>query len=246
MAFLGGLFLAFLNLLGASAIFFVNSVSSRRINMMLAFAAGVMLSASFTSLIIPGANAGGILPVIVGIALGAIVIGGGDHMLARFGVHSYELTHTRSKRRLHGVLLFVAAITLHNLPEGLAVGVGFGSGDISRALVLMIAIGLQNIPEGLAVGFSLLSTEHYSKRRSYALAVISGLVEVPLSLIGALSVSLFKPILPYAMGFAAGAMIFVISHEIIPETQRERQDKWITITLILGLVMMLFLDIFLS
>ena len=150
--------------------------------------------------------------------------------------------------RLAPVILFILAITLHNMPEGLAVGVGFGSaaaGDtsIGSAVALMLAIGIQNVPEGLAV--SIAAVNAGLDRRFYAAitGVRSGLVEIPLVLVGALAVTLAAPILPYAMGFAAGAMLFVISDEIVPETHLRGNERVATLGTIVGVVVMLYLDI---
>lgn len=242
IALLAGIFLTVLNVGGATAVFFIKKPSSRIINGALGLAAGIMLAASFTSLILPGVEFG-IFPVIVGLIFGAMFIVFGDRIIGKFGFHSYNPTQLSSQRRLHGVLLFVFAVTLHNLPEGLAVGVGFGAGDITNALVLMFAIGIQNIPEGLAVGFSLIATEKFSRKKSFWYAFLSGAVETPLTVFGALWVASFTTILPYAMGFAAGAMVFVIGHEIIPQVQKEKPDAVPTLMLITGLIVMLLLDV---
>jgi ZIP family zinc transporter len=150
-----------------------------------------------------------------------------------------------SSSRIRGIWLFVMAITIHNMPEGLAVGVGFASGDIATATVLMLAIGLQNVPEGLSVGFSLLATRSYSRRYAYLVSVASGFVEPPLALLGALAASVSRSMLPYAMGFAAGAMLFVISDEIIPESHRAGHERFASYGLIAGLVVILALDLML-
>lgn len=241
LALLGGLFLALMNVLGATGVFLVKKVSPRTINASLGLAAGIMLAASFTSLIIPATEMSGILPVSIGLGLGGVFIFLGDRLIGKFGIHSYSPTQV-STRKTHGIMLFVFAITLHNLPEGLAVGVGFGAENIANAIVLMLAIGIQNIPEGLAVSFSLQSTEKYSRRKSFFYGFLSGGVEIPLTFLGALWVSTFLPFLPYAMGFAAGAMVFVIAHEIIPQTQKETNDSLPTIMLMIGLIVMLVLD----
>jgi len=243
LAVLGGLFLAVMNVLGATGIFLVKNISSKVINASLGLAAGVMLAASFTSLIIPATEMSGIVPVSIGLGLGGIFIFLGDRWIGKYGIHSYSPTHKISTRRMHGIILYVFAITLHNLPEGLAVGVGFGMGDITNALVLMFAIGIQNIPEGMAVSFSLLSTEKYSRKKSFFYGFLSGGVEIPLTIIGAIWVSVFTTLLPYAMGFAAGAMVFVIAHEIIPESQKEKTNSLPTIMLMIGLIIMLILDV---
>ena len=242
LAVLGGIFLAVMNLLGSTGIFFVKSISSRTINAFLGLAAGVMLAASFTSLIIPATEMSGIVPVSVGLGIGGIFIFLGDRLIGKLGIHSYSPTQ-KDSTRTRGIMLFVFAITLHNLPEGLAVGVGFGAENIANAITLMLAIGIQNIPEGLAVSFSLQSTEKYSKKKSFFYGFLSGGVEIPLTFLGALWVSTFVPLLPYAMGFAAGAMVFVIAHEIIPETQKEKNDSLPTLMLMIGLIVMLVLDV---
>jgi ZIP family zinc transporter len=243
IAALAGLLLTILNVLGATPLFFVKRVSDRTINAFLGLAAGIMLAASFTSLIIPATEIGGVIPVLIGLGLGGFFILAGDRVIGRFGIHSYSPTQLHSQRRLHGIILFVFAVTLHNLPEGLAVGVGFGTGNLTQALVLMFAIGVQNIPEGLAVGFSLVATEKYSRKKSFLYAFLSGAVETPLTIFGALWVASFSTLLPYAMGFAAGAMVFVISHEIIPQTQRQKNDALPTTMLMIGLIIMLLLDV---
>jgi ZIP family zinc transporter len=140
------------------------------------------------------------------------------------------------------VWLFILAITLHNMPEGLAVGVGFGSGDLPNALKLMVAIGLQNIPEGLAVAVSALSVGLGSYFYAGFVGVRAGLVEIPLAVLGAVAVQLAAPILPYAMGFAAGAMLYVLSDEIVPETHRKGHERVATMGTMLGIVVMLVLD----
>ncbi|MFC7141094.1 ZIP family metal transporter [Halosimplex aquaticum] len=270
-ALVGGLVIAGLNLLGASLIFVWRDPSQRGLDGALGFAAGVMLAASFTSLILPGIEAtpgGNPLPVLGGVLLGALALDRADVLVP----HAHYLL-TGQKRedaakpgedlsveddRLASVVLFILAITLHNMPEGLAVGVGFGSAaapvapgaaetsSIGDAVALMLAIGIQNIPEGLAV--SVAAVNAGLDRRFYAMVtgIRSGLVEIPLVLLGALAVSLAAPILPYAMGFAAGAMLFVISDEIVPETHLHGNERIATLGTIVGVVVMLYLDISLA
>mgnify|MGYP001241720308 CR=1 FL=1 len=152
----GGVVIAFLNMLGALLIFVWRRPSERAMNGALGMAAGVMLAASFTSLILPGIQYGGIIPVLVGMLLGAFSLDQAD----RWVPHMHVLLtgrvrgHDEDGTRLASILLFIVAITLHNMPEGLAVGVAFGSGNLSDALTLMLAIGIQNIPEGLAVSIA--------------------------------------------------------------------------------------------
>jgi ZIP family zinc transporter len=151
-----------------------------------------------------------------------------------------------SEERVASAVLFVLAITLHNMPEGLSVGVGFGSGDVENALALMLAIGIQNIPEGLAVSVAAINAG--LDRRTYAAVagIRSGLVEIPLAVFGALAVGVAAGLLPYAMGFAAGAMLFVISDEIIPETHTRGYERVATAGTVLGIVVMLYLDVSLA
>jgi ZIP family zinc transporter len=260
----GGLVIAAMNLLGASLVLVWRNPSERSLNGALGFAAGVMLAAAFTSLIIPGIEVysdGNPVPTLVGVALGALFLDQAD----RFLPHAhYLLTGSRrsdaakpgeslsvDEEKLTGVVLFILAITLHNMPEGLAVGVGFGAAandpaQLGSAISLMLAIGIQNIPEGLAV--SVAAVNAGLDRRLYAVVagIRSGVVEIPLAILGAVAVATVEPLLPYAMGFAAGAMLFVISDEIIPETHRSGYERVATLGLMAGTIVMLYLDIALA
>lgn len=216
---------------------------------MLGFGAGVMLAATSFSLIIPGidaaiADTGSGLYAALVVTLG-ILLGGAFLWLS----HQYFPHEHFFKGRegadfvnLRRVWLFVIAIAIHNFPEGLAVGVGFGGGNVSNGVALALGIALQNIPEGLIVAISLLS-ENYSKRDAILIGLFTGLVEPIGGVIGAAAVSISRPILPAAMGFAAGAMLFVISDEIIPESNRLGYEKAATIGLMVGFVLMMFLDV---
>lgn len=240
LGFLGGWFTAALNALGVLPVIFVSKISQKFQDVGLSFGAGVMLAAAFTSLIIPSVETYGVAPALVGITIGAIVLAFSDRLLPQ--MHFIIGREGLKTERIMGIWLFVIAITLHNIPEGLAVGVGLGSGDMLRGTSLMTAIGLQNIPEGLAVGFSLLATGLYTRRQCYLAGVVSGLVEPPMALLGAWAVNISHLVLPYAMGFAGGAMIYVISDEVIPETHRPGSEKSSSIALIIGLITMLALD----
>jgi zinc transporter, ZIP family len=253
----GGVVIAFLNLIGALFILVWRNPSERSLDGALGFAAGVMLAASFTSLILPGIEIGGILPVMVGIVIGAVVLDRADawvphvHVLITGRVRADEARDTHDKsgfhqRRIASVILFIVAITLHNMPEGLAVGVGFGSGNLSNAIPLMLAIGIQNIPEGLAVSVAALNAGLGSLFYAAVTGIRAGVVEIPLALFGAWAVHLAEPLLPYAMGFAAGAMIYVISDEIIPETHTKGNERIATLGTILGVMVMLYLDVSLA
>ncbi len=208
---IGGIIITLMNTFGALFVLFWRKPSERFLDTALGFAAGVMLTASFTSLILPGIEQGGFLPT-----------------------------------RLRAVWLFIIAITIHNAPEGLAVGVGFGSGNLDNALKLMLAIGIQNIPEGLSVSVSALSAGMGAHFYACFVGIRAGLIEIPLALLGAWAVHIAKPILPYAMGFAAGAMLYVISDEIVPETHRKGHERWATFGTILGVLVMLYLDVMLG
>ena len=243
LSLLGGSICAFFNLVGATPVLLIKQVPEKMLNIGLGFSAGIMLGASFTSLIFPGIKVGGVVPVLLGIVFGSILVTLADRLLPHMHlIIGYEGAKSSVIR---GIWLFVIAITIHNMPEGLAVGIGFASGNIDAAVILMLAIGLQNMPEGLSVGFSLLTTRSYSRRFAYIASVASGFVEPPLALLGALAVSFTKSMLPFAMGFAAGAMLFVISDEIIPESHRLGHERLASFGLIAGLVVILALDLML-
>ncbi len=241
LGLLGGFAITFLNAAGALLVLLWPRPPSQVVNAMLGFAAGVMLTASFTSLILPGIAEGGLLPVVVGIALGALFLTMADRVIPH--LHLERGREGLYGERLRAVWLFVLAITLHNLPEGLAVGVGLGSGDLARGLQLVFAIGLQNIPEGLAVAASALGAGMGSTFYAGIVGIRAGLVEIPMAVVGALAVEVARPLLPYAMGFAAGAMLYVISDEIIPETHRQGHERLATLGFLLGAVVMLVLDV---
>lgn len=253
----GGFVIASLNMIGALSVLVWRNPSERSLDGALGFAAGVMLAASFTSLILPGIEIGGILPVMVGVALGALLLDRADawvphvHVLITGRIRADEARDAGSEgssqhRRIASVILFIVAITLHNMPEGLAVGVGFGSGNLGNAIPLMLAIGIQNIPEGLAVSVAALNAGLGSLFYAAVTGIRAGLVEIPLALFGAWAVQLAEPLLPYAMGFAAGAMIYVISDEIIPETHTKGHERIATLGTILGVIVMLYLDVSLA
>ena len=180
---IGGLTITLLNLIGAPVVLVWRRPSEQMLDAMLGFAAGVMLAASFTSLILPGIAHGGIGPVLVGIALGALALDLADHFMPH--LHAVMGREGQPTARIKAVWLFILAITLHNMPEGLAVGIGFGSDDLPNALKLMLAIGIQNIPEGLAVSVSALNAGMGSYFYASLVGVRAGLVEIPLALFGA-------------------------------------------------------------
>ncbi|RKF12493.1 ZIP family metal transporter [Roseovarius spongiae] len=252
LGFLGSLAAGSLTAFGAVPVLFGRIPSRATRDLLLGFAAGVMLAASFFSLIIPALDAAegqfenGATPAAI-VCL-AILLGMGAVALMN---EKLPHEHFRSGREgpdaasLRRVWLFIIAITIHNFPEGLAVGVGFGADGISGGLPLAIGIGLQNAPEGLAVAVSLLG-EGYSRLRAWSIAALTGLVEPVGGLLGAGIISLSQPLLPWGLAFAAGAMLYVISHEIIPETHRSGHQNRATLGLAVGLVIMLFLDVWLG
>jgi zinc transporter, ZIP family len=234
--------------IGALGVFVIRELSPRLEDGLLSFAAGIMLAATFFSLILPALGYGEALFhsknlattfVIVGILAGAVTL----LLLHKYLPHEhFILGHEGPDSQALGrIWLFVAAITLHNFPEGMAVGVGFAGGNIGNGLSLATGIGIQNIPEGLAVAVSLLSVG-YSKPKSFLVGFISGLAEPVGGLIGSVAVSFAGALMPLAMAFAAGAMLFVISDEIIPETHRRGFENLATFSLLIGFVCMMFLD----
>jgi len=247
--------------IGSIPIFFTKNVSRKFLDAALGGAAGVMLAATSFSLILPaiengGGGVKGATVVLVGMLIGGLFI----DFIDRYFPDTNLLTNAVNGSPANGhffntfkalssmspqmrkVWLFVIAITIHNFPEGLAVGVGFGNGDIANGLSLAIGIGLQNLPEGLAVALPLVR-EKYSAGMAFLIALATGLVEPIGGLLGVGLVHIAHPIMPLAMAFAAGAMLFVISHEIIPETQNhEGHSKLAAHALLIGFVVMMFLD----
>lgn len=237
----GGIFIAILNAMGALLVLIWQKPSQKFLDTSLGFAAGVMLAASFTSLILPGVEYGGIFPVLLGMVLGMGALEVGDRYVPH--LHPGRGREGPKGSRIQAVWLFILAITLHNMPEGLAVGVGFGSGNLTDALPLMLAIGIQNIPEGLAVAVAALNAGMGTYFYAGFVGIRAGLVEIPLTLFGVWAVQVARPLLPYAMGFAAGAMLYVISDEIIPETHGTGHEKLATLGTMLGVMVMLYLDV---
>ena len=223
---------------GALPVLFTTKVSDRMLDIMLGFSAGVMLAATSFSLIIPAIELSGPWVAVFGLVLGALVL----HLLDRFLPQYHPIFGLEGPPSgLPRVWLFILAITIHNFPEGLAVGVSFGTGDVAGGLVIAMAIGLQNMPEGLAVALPLLR-EGYTRRKSLWYATLTGLVEPVGGLIGVALVSIAESLLPWGLAFAAGAMIFVVSDEIIPESHRKGFEREATFGLIVGFIVMMLLD----
>ncbi len=237
---------------GALPVLFVKRISQNTQGVLLGFGAGVMLAATSFSLIIPGleaAEAAGrnqvyaALTVSFGICLGAVFLWFSNHYFPH--EHFFKGREGSNAVNLKRVWLFITAITIHNFPEGLAVGVGFGGGDTANGLALATGIGLQNIPEGMVVALSLVA-EGYLRWEAILIGFLTGLAEPLGGLVGVATVAVAGAILPVAMGFAAGAMLFVISDEIIPESNRLGYEKAGTVGLMVGFVLMLLLDVVLS
>lgn len=235
--------------LGALPVLFGRAMSRRSGDMLLGFAAGVMLSASYFSLILPGigaaeglygsvAIAAGI--AAIGIALGAAAVAALNHALPH--EHFQTGPEGSDPHGLARIWLFVIAITIHNFPEGMAVGIGFGGGDLSNGFSLATGIGLQNAPEGLAVAVALMS-QGYGRGRAFAIAGLTGLIEPVGGLLGVWLIHVSVHVLPVGLTFAAGAMLYIISHEIIPETHRKGNQERATAGFIVGLILMMVLDV---
>jgi zinc transporter, ZIP family len=231
--------------LGALPVLFFKNISDKLFSSLLGAAAGVMLAATAFSLLVPGIAYGnilwpgvGIYVVSAGMLLGAFFLHYADRQLPHPHFDSVVEPSVNSFRK---IWLFVIAITIHNFPEGMSVGVSFGAGDMKNGLVLAIAIAMQNIPEGLAVALPLVSLG-YNRWRAIGIATATGLVEPVGGLLGITMVTLFQSVLPIAMGFAAGAMLFVISEEIIPETHAKGRSRYATYALMVGFIVMMIVD----
>lgn len=245
LGFLASLAAGLMSGVGALPILFFKDISQRTQDVMMGFGAGVMLAATSFSLIVPAIDAAGggttaALIVVAGMALGGLFLWFSDRLLPH--EHFIMGPEGSDPKRLRRIWLFVIAITLHNFPEGLAVGVGFGGGDVRNGLSLALGIGLQNMPEGLVVALALL-TERYSAKQAIALATLTGLVEPVGGIIGAGIVSIAQPLLPWGLAFAAGAMLFVVSDEIIPESHRGEHARFATVGVMVGFLVMMFLDV---
>jgi len=254
-AFYASLFTWILTALGASLVFFFKKMNRGLLDGMLGFTGGVMVAASFWSLLAPGiAMSPGegfikVMPSAIGFGLGALFLYGLDKILPHLHINFKENEKEGVKSPWHRTTLLVSAITMHNIPEGLAVGVLFGGvaagipeATIGGAVALALGIGVQNFPEGIAVSMPL-RRQGVSRFKSFWYGQLSAIVEPIAAVFGALAVTFFTPILPYALAFAAGAMIFVVVEEVIPETQRDRYTDIATLGFIGGFIVMMTLDV---
>jgi ZIP family zinc transporter len=254
-ALLATLFTWFVTALGAAVVFMTRSISRKFLDFMLAFAGGVMIAASFWSLLAPAISmaeaAGAVawIPAAVGFMSGGIFIRIVDRILPHLHIGYPREEAEGIKTSWRRSILLVLAITLHNIPEGLAVGVAFGAlatgsehASLAAALALALGIGIQNFPEGMAVSVPL-RREGMGRLKSFWYGQLSGMVEPVAGVIGAAAVILVAPILPYALSFAAGAMIFVVVEEVIPESQREGNADLATMGVLIGFTVMMILDV---
>lgn len=239
--------------LGASMVFFVKTMNRAVLDGLLGFTGGVMVAASFWSLLAPGIEMSPgtgfvkVIPSIIGFGLGALFIFGLDKILPHVHINFKESEGIKTPWRR--TTLMVMAITLHNIPEGLAVGVLFGGvaagipeASIAGAVALAIGIGIQNFPEGIAVSMPM-RRQGVSRLKCFWYGQLSAIVEPIAAVIGAVAVTFFTPILPYALAFAAGAMIFVVVEEVIPETQQDKYTDIATLGFIGGFIVMMTLDV---
>ena len=247
-ALMGGSVAALATALGTVPVMFSQSLSERTHDSLFGFGAGVMLAACAFSLIIPGiaaARASGASAWGAGGVVGVAILLGGAVLLVmeRLLPHEHFIkgVEGQSARTLRRTWLFVFAIALHNLPEGLAIGVGYAGNDAVRASALATGIAIQDVPEGLVVAVALLAAG-YKRALAVGIGMASGLVEPVGAVLGAAVVSYSAALLPWGLGFAAGAMLFVVSHEIIPESHRKGHEVYATAGLMLGFVLMMILD----
>ncbi|WLV24942.1 ZIP family metal transporter [Aciduricibacillus chroicocephali] len=256
-ALLIGTFTWLMTAFGASFVFASKDFNQRVMDAMLGFAGGVMIAASFWSLLKPAAamadeaGTSAWIPTATGFILGGFFLWAVDkllpHLHPNMGLAQAEGIQSHKKKRS---TLLVLAITLHNIPEGLAIGVSIGAvslggAEFASVLILAVGLGLQNIPEGFAVSMPL-RREGLSRRRSFMYGQLSGLVEPVAAVVGVLAVGLFQPLLPYALSFAAGAMIFVVVEEVVPAAHEEGNGDLASAFLIIGFTLMMVLDIMLG
>ena len=238
--------------IGALLGLFFKNPSHKLNDIILAFASGVMLAAAVIGLILPSVEYGegslvSLLVTIAGIFCGAICL----NLIDKLVPHLHKITgvdnelHPENSEKLNRVLLFVIAIAIHNLPEGIAAGVSFGSGDVTQALTVAAGIALQNIPEGMVIIAPMIAGG-MSRGRTFLIAAATGIVEVIGTFLGFFAVSISTAILPFALAFAGGTMLYVISDEMIPETHAHGNERAATYTLLAGFCIMLVFDILLG
>lgn len=234
---------------GAIIGFIFKNISHKISDIVLSFAAGVMLAASVLGLILPSIEYGGkygIIVTVVGIFTGAVCL----NIIDKLVPHLHKLSGGEEELHKHNkdinkVILFVLAIAIHNLPEGIAAGVGFGSGNVSDAIMIALGIALQNIPEGMVIITPML-TAGIKPRKTFLIALTTGLVEVVGTLLGYFAVNVASAILPFALAFAGGTMLYVVSDEMILETHAHGSERGATYSLLFGFCLMLVFDVVLG
>ena len=250
IVFLTALGIGFATVFGSIIGFAFKNISHRFSDLVLSFAAGVMLCAAVLGLVLPSLEYGGDFAIGVtaaGIFAGALVL----NLLDKSVPHLHRISgveyegHTQANEKLNKVMLFIMAIAIHNLPEGIAAGVGFGTGNNAEAITIAAGIALQNIPEGMVI-ISPMLVAGISKKRTILIAALTGVVEVIGTFLGYFAVNVSSAVLPFALAFAGGTMLYVISDEMIPETHAHDNQRGVTYTLLLGFCVMLAMDFYLG
>lgn len=256
LGFLGSLFAGLATVLGAIPLLAVSKISKKAEIISIGFSSGIMLAASFFCLLVPGFETANnyfsnqllaISIVILGFVLGVVFIWTVDCYLSDNPIEllSKSKIKVQNKSFVASLWLFIIAITIHNFPEGMAVGIALGNGEMQFGLPLAIGIGIQNIPEGFIVAISAMSLG-YGRGRAFLIALFSGLVEPVGGLVGVGLVQLSHYLLPLGLGFAAGAMLFVIIHKMLPEIQSEKYHTQSTVGFMIGMILMMILDVVFS
>ena len=234
--------------IGAALGMIFKKISHKFSDIVLSFAAGVMLSAAVLGLIVPSVEYGGkygLIITVIGVFIGALSL----NLIDKFVPHLHKMAGIDSEGHnnpnANKVLLFVMAIAIHNLPEGIAAGVGFGAGNTSEALVIAGGIALQNIPEGMVIIAPMISSG-IKPKKTFLLAALTGAVEIVGTLIGYFAVTVAEAILPFALAFAGGTMLYVVSDEMIPETHAHGHERGSTYSLLVGFCLMLVTDVLLG
>ena len=234
--------------IGALLGFLFKDISHKFSDIVLSFAAGVMLAAAVLGLVIPSIEYGGkygVIITIIGIFAGAVSLNFIDKLVPHLHKLAGDDIESHKDTNISKILLFVTAIAIHNLPEGIAAGVGFGSGDVAGALIIAGGIALQNIPEGMVIIAPMLAAG-VKPKRTFMIAALTGFVEIVGTLIGFFAVSVSTVILPFALAFAGGTMLYVISDEMIPETHAHGCERGATYALLIGFCLMLAVDVLLG
>ena len=234
-------------IIGALIGFLTEKISHKFSDYVLGFAAGIMLCASVVGLIIPSVEVGSVYTAIIGVIVGAVVL----NLIDAFTPHLHnnstglEETHPKNNKKLNKILLFVLAIAIHNFPEGIAAGVGFGTGNNADAISIAIGIALQNIPEGMVIIAPMVAVG-ISKKKALLIASLTGVIEVIGTILGYFAVTISTAILPFALAFAGGTMLYIISDEMIPETHSHGNERGATYAIIIGFCVMLLIDVLLG